>query len=636
MVGMLVEGFDLPSLRVAAYHDKHKSLEPTAQLLGRLARVHADFPQRSVLVTARDIDVYPHLEGAVRSLYEEDRDWATVLPGIIDTYVEDDLKNAEYARSFGGGPGIVDPAHLHPLRRAVIFEVTQPGWQPSYHDDEVPEELEVGEAFAGQQILYVGTNPEHTTLLVVTGAMVRPRWNAGDELDSFEYDIHVVSHRRAPRVDLPDLLLVNSSRAVGRRQLVDAIGAADVVRQGDASRIQSAFDSLDRLSVSSIGVRSTYGPTRGTPSYKMFAGSSIESGLRDSDTAQASLGHAMVQVSDEGGAFTAGVSTGKGKYWETRYTPLRLYEAFVADLAERYWYPTVSASGPLLPQINRGTTLVEWPVSPVLAVALDYALIGAEWTIDGHSSLDFLDLRGGNEAVELGAPNPATADRVALAARLPDASGEVVIWTGELDLIGSITNTSADLAVRRGHGNPTTLSELLSERPPTLFFVDGTTVRGREVYPPTRTTLAIPSGLVRRETWTGVDITAETKARAIKNGRGISVHEWTENYLRSRPRRGRHRWILSNDGPGEIADYIVIETLASGQIAVDLWHAKFVGGSSSGVRVTDFEVVSAQAIKSRRWPTDRGLWPHLGARLRGTEYPRAYLSRAAGGSLRYC
>jgi superfamily II DNA or RNA helicase len=66
MVGMLVEGFDLPSLRIAAYHDKHKSLEPTAQLIGRLARVSAEHPQRSVLVTARDIDVYPHLEGVVR------------------------------------------------------------------------------------------------------------------------------------------------------------------------------------------------------------------------------------------------------------------------------------------------------------------------------------------------------------------------------------------------------------------------------------------------------------------------------------------------------------------------------------------------------------------------------------------
>src|SRR5690606_7944011 len=131
----------------------------------------------------------------------------------------------------------------------------------------------------------------------------------------------------------------------------------------------------ERISVSSVGVRNTYGAMRGSPSYKMFAGKAIESGLRDSDTAQASLGHAMVQVNSGAGTFTAGVSTGKSKYWETRYTPLRLYESFVAELAERYWYPPASPSGPLLPQINRGQTLVSWPASDVLAVTMDYALI---------------------------------------------------------------------------------------------------------------------------------------------------------------------------------------------------------------------------------------------------------------------
>ena len=122
-----------------------------------------------------------------------------------------------------------------------------------------------------------------------------------------------------------------------------------------------------------------------------------------------------------------------------------------------------------------------------------------------------------------------------------------------------------------------------------------------------------------------MNITCETRATAALAATGISVHEWVEDHLRARPRRGRHRWILRNDGSGEIADHIVIEALPNGQVAVDLWHSKFAGGTSPGVRVTDFEVVSAQAIKSRRWPTDRELWRHLGARLLGTEAPTAHL-----------
>jgi hypothetical protein len=38
--------------------------------------------------------------------------------------------------------------------------------------------------------------------------------------------------------------------------------------------------------------------------------------------------------------------------------------------------------------------------------------------------------------------------------------------------------------------------------------------------------------------------------------------------------------------------------------------------------VTDMQVLLAQAIKSRRWATDRGLWDELGARLTGDRSPK--------------
>ena len=398
-------------------------------------------------------------------------------------------------------------------------------------------------------------------------------------------------------------------------------------------RIQRAFDSLQRLSVSSVGVRSTYGAARGTPSYKMFAGSSIESGLRGTDTAQTALGHAMAQVAGGSGAFTAGVSTGKSKYWETRYTPLRMYEDFVADLATRYWFPTVAPSGPLLPQINRGQRLVTWPQAAVLAAAIDYALIGTEWTIDGAGSLDLADLLAGAEALAQGALPQSAPDRLPLALLLSDGTGMVVVWTGEADLLGVVTSTGQPATARRGHSTVVDIADMLTERPPTVFFADGVTVRGTELFPAPSTVTTLPDGLVVPHVWTGVDIGAETHARAAARGLGISVHEWIESHLAGRPLRGTARWILCNDGPGEIADHIVIEEMPSGQVQVDLGHSKFAGGAP-GVRVTDFEVVTAQAIKSRRWPTDRQLWSRLGDRREGREHPPAIVVDGDAAQLR--
>jgi len=256
---------------------------------------------------------------------------------------------------------------------------------------------------------------------------------------------------------------------------------------------------------------------------------------------------------------------------------------------------------------------------------MDYALIGNEWTAVGYGSLDFIDLLGGTEANSRGAPAATAPDRVPLAAVMPTSTGEVLVWTGELGLDGVVTSTSGDVPVQRGHGNAVSLSSLLTERPPSILFIDGHRVHGREIVLPTSFSNTVPEDLVLAEDWTGVDIAAESKPTAARRAVGISIHEWLETWLANRPRRGRHRWIVSNDGPGEIADYIVIETLPTGQIAVDLWHAKFAGGGAPSVRVGDFEVVSAQAIKSRRWPTERSLWSHLAARLRGTEHPQLLL-----------
>ena len=51
---MLGEGFDLPSLRIVAYHDKHKSLPATVQLIGNII---ADPDHNHFVVNGLDISI---------------------------------------------------------------------------------------------------------------------------------------------------------------------------------------------------------------------------------------------------------------------------------------------------------------------------------------------------------------------------------------------------------------------------------------------------------------------------------------------------------------------------------------------------------------------------------------------------
>jgi superfamily II DNA or RNA helicase len=627
VIGMLIEGFDLPSLRIVAYHDKHKSLPATAQLIGRLARVDDRFPQPSVLVTVRDVDVFPELQGAVRALYEEDSDWATVLPGVIDDEIAEDTANREYARLYTAPPPEVSLEAVQPVRRAILYEISpNAAWRPAFLGGTIPPELHAGSLLRGRTVLYAGLNSSADTLMVITTVIARPTWHNDAGLDTPAYDLHLVSYRPSPRATLPSLLLFNTAERWFVREMLGILGGEANARPADPSRLQEAFDSVDRVSVSSVGVRNTYGGGRGVPSYRIFAGSGVDRGLRDTDTRFGALGHAMVQVADGAGAYTAGVATSKGKYWETRDVPLRGYEQFLTGLAERYWFPAASVAGQLLPQVARGRRLTAWPAVDPLAVELDFALLGTGWDIPPYGALDSLDLR----ALP---PDPATVDRLRLELIAAHDPAQPVVWRGYQDLIGNVTATSAELSAHRGFGGSVPLAELLTERPPTIFFTDGTTVHGSAIVDSRTRGRALPPGLLSPHGWEGVDITAETPARAAVHGKGRCVQDALLDYLRSRPHRARHRWIVYNDGPGEIADYLVIET---GRYAtyLGLWHAKFSGGAMPSVRVTDLQEVITQAIKSRRWITDTRIWEELGARIAGRASPAASVVDGNGELLR--
>ena len=157
-----------------------------------------------------------------------------------------------------------------------------------------------------------------------------------------------------------------------------------------------------------------------------------------------------------------------------------------------------------------------------------------------------------------------------------------------------------------------------------VYFASGEAVQGREIFD-------VSGGNARRfdhrgiETvdWEalGVDIEAETRETAARKGFGISIHEAVEDYLRRQPRRARHRWILCNDGPGEIADHIVIEHTPGGVVHLSLWHSKAAGGAPS-LRVNDFQVVVGQALRSRSRYNDPQLWATLRRRLTGPRVTR--------------
>lgn len=639
VVGMLGEGFDLPRLRLVAYHDKHKSMPATVQMIGRLARVSDEFPQESVLLTVDDADVYPELVGVVRELYREDADWATLLPGLIDAEVFAETTIQAFIETLHEREGEIDPADLRPMPRPMIYEIDEPTWHPLGDGADLPAGLHVGEALSGAVILMAAVSADGSLAAFVTRRRGIPPWSTDLTLESVEYDLSIVSHRDAPRTDLPSLLFIDAADPRIRRALVEALSAPASRRPVSPHRLDGYLQSLHRISVSSIGMRNILAGTRGT-SYKTRAGSSTDSDLLSIETTQTALGHVMMQIQMDSGSTTVGAAFEKGKIWQRRYKSLVEYSEWTTEAAELLWFPRSSDASELLPQISRGRPLEAWPQAEPIAVEPNPAVaVGGYQLFDGNDAvgpLEDFELYAGIDptgSFEL----PRHSDRdLPVVGIMHDRREQVswVCWTGVFTSGGGVSTRGRDLAVRRGYLDAGTLSAFLEDYPPLIYFVNGQATQGHEIFDVTSgaTPQYDPRSIVAYD-WAGdgVDITAETRGKALEHGHGVSIHEGLERYLLAQSQTERWRWIICNDGAGEIADYLVLEYSAGGPTRLSLWHAKAAAGATPSLRVNDFQVVVAQALRSRSRYNDPSLWDDLRARLTGRAAPRATLVPGSDG-----
>lgn len=631
VVGMLGEGFDLPAIRLAAYHDKHRSLPATVQLIGRLARVSPDFPQPSSLITVADADVYPELKGVVRELYDEDSDWAKVLPGILDEDIERERQDRAFAEAFPESATEIQPAFLRPLKRCFVYE-TSPDWRPPFLEA-LPEEVAPGARFAGGTVLYAGADAHSRIFVLVLRFAESPRWNIDPALSNVRYELHLAAFRESPRTDRPGLVLLNLDRDAARKQLEKLLGLDGVAELAGPERLSGYLDSLPRRSVSSVGVRSTNAATRGRATYRNFLGSGVDRGLRSVDTARSALGHVMFQIVRDDGSANAGGAVEKSKVWLTRYGPLREFSEWADETAGLLWFPVPNPQGPLLPGIDRGHRLDAWPQARPLAAEMSPRLFGLGlelWDDAGHrlGPIEDLDLFVNDDPTQtLSDVEGADGGELRIVGVLNDREKQTqgCVWQATLDTDGRVRAT-VDVEVRRGYGRRLDLSALLEDWPPTVYFLDGTTTIGSVRYDSRHGRAEFDLDRLEVHAWGDVDITAETRRTATRRGHGRpSIHEELERYLRGRPRAGARRWIVGNDGSGEIADYLVIEELASGEVELGLWHAKAASGASPAVRIKDFQEAVAQAIRSRTHLSSTGLWATLARRLAGDDKPAAVI-----------
>lgn len=559
VVGVLTEGFDLPTLKIAVYHKKHKSFASTLQFVGRLARrVDGTNAQPELLAFASD------LTNETAELYREDASWPEMLPKIADAAVAGEREARAYLASFNNIPEAFSIITVEPRPRAQIFELD------GAHPDLSIRFLHLLES----PIIEFFSDEDRKLAAFVTRDIVHPDWLRSTALDTPAFDLHMVC------VDSRgQYLFVQTNSAATTAEILSKYELGDLRKVGP-EKMNAALHTYPISDYSMVGLRNR-SPNAATGfSYKTVSGHSAAQGVTHADHTNTSAGHLSARFLKGRFTTTVGSSLDSGKMWETNRRSLYDFREWCEDVAGRLNTQPKSSAPPALGVPIRESLKV-YPKAPVLAVVIDQRMFDAVVDPDGRA-LTFFDCRLLSRAI---------GDYAIVGL----AGGRTLLATCCIGISGIATPGSKAQAIELG-GEKRSLADWLNHYPPIIFFADGTsTYNGTISSVPQRLATIGNSGLQEWD-WGGVDIRHES----LPPRPGYSENIQSATIARILP-SFPDAFIIVDDGANEIADIIVIRPEPGRTVRVDLYHCKWSSDDKPGHRLNDLTEVLAQVSRSVRW-----------------------------------
>src|SRR5690606_7660495 len=181
-VDMRGEGFDLPELKIAAFHDIRKSLPITLQLAGRFTRTKYDeeLGNASFVANIADLDVRAELS----DLYATAAEWNEILSDARSGHVNEQVDFKESMR----GSKQLDNANIpfqniRPKLSTVVYKNKTNAWYPGNFQKGVS-------GYDNLEFKFHDINREHNMLVIVTGKRLDVEWvHDKREIYDIQWDI---------------------------------------------------------------------------------------------------------------------------------------------------------------------------------------------------------------------------------------------------------------------------------------------------------------------------------------------------------------------------------------------------------------------------------------------------------------
>ena len=578
-VNMMGEGFDFPSLKIAAIHSPHRSLNVTLQFIGRFARTAGEN-----LGPATFIAVPSEIEIEAERLYDTRAVWQVMVQNLSATRVTQEAQTREVLESFASIDVLSED--LSDLSLYVL--------EPYYHVKiyQLGADLDMRSTVAfpdSMQVVYEAVSEEHNAAVYITREFTLPKWSNDDRLASVQADLFIFHQDPTSKL----LFICASRRSDGLYEELSSSFAGAHPRPLPLARLNRALNDLGSPEFFNVGMRNRVSSST-TESYRMITGSNADKAIQKSDGRLYHRGHVFGRANDGGDLVTIGLSSAS-KIWSNRSSKLPQLIDWCRKLADRISSDRTPVTGSGLDHLDVGEEITELPPG----------IFAAAWP--PNVIRQYPEFRFSDEAGDVVGPvldldvlvdrTASTGDTVALTLSYGNRFRYRATFSFVTDrFFEAATLNEPNVAVEQDRGE-VQLIEFLNANPLWLYTTDLGLVQTSNYFKPSDYD---PPTLDRRQIeavdWAAAGVEMRREVGPTGSAR-ISVHEWLEARLAA----SDASVVYYDHGTGEIADFVAIIGREGGGLLIRLYHCKGAGGAAAGQRLDDLYEVSMQAVKSVTW-----------------------------------
>ncbi|MES2312542.1 MAG: DEAD/DEAH box helicase family protein [Pseudomonadota bacterium] len=580
-VDMFGEGFDMPSLKIAALHAIHKSLAITLQFTGRFTRSTASVGDATIVANIAN----EHLTPAVEELYAESADWQDLLPRLSEMAIGNELKAAEFEsaakRQDLPESSLFDLFSLRPSLSAIIFRAS------SFSATSVAKALPKDTHLHAQWI-----SEQNDLVICVTKSSRNISWTSSKDAFDEIWELWLIAFNQDK-----GLLYVNAS---SRSSLLAEFAKRITNQSANLIRGEGMFRALGkmkRLTLYNVGL---YG--RGRLRFRMFTGRDVAEQITTANQANNAKSNLFGSGYEDGIHKTIGVSH-KGRTWSLDTTNIPDWREWCDQVAEKITDDKIKTDEFLKHTLNPKAVKV-LPNLEILAV-----MEPDVW----------LSERGIASQVAISATAMAPVRDLCISAF--ERRGDALIVTiahednavVELQFNWGPTEEEQRIVVIKGpetifvDGTATPWSDYLLIHPFTVLFMDGSELQGGvHLQRSDGEAILFDQAHAQGIDWGDTPIKVESKWKG-GNRRPDSIQgRWIDKLLED-----TSEIIFDDDDANECADIVEI-SYNDLEIVCRLYHCKYSHGNAPGRRVDDVQIVCAQATRSAKWANSpESLFSHL-------------------------